>query len=52
VLAVELSVLDEGLTEAVAVASLNDIETWYAEEDQIPAAAADLRSLVDTTTEY
>jgi predicted DNA-binding protein len=52
VLAVELSQRDDGITEAIAVESLKDIEAWYSDNDQVAAAAADLRTAIDTTAEY
>lgn len=51
VLAVELFDRDDGLKEAIAVESLKDIEAWYADDDQIAAAATELRSTLDTTVE-
>lgn len=52
VLAVELSDLDEGVREAIAVESLKDIETWYGDEREIATVAAELRSIIDTTSDY
>lgn len=51
VLAAELSTLDDGLIEAIAVESLKDIEAWYGDEDAVATTAAQLRSIIDTTTE-
>ena len=51
VLSVELSDRDVALREAIAVESLKDIESWYADDDTISAPAAQLRSSIDTTIE-
>lgn len=52
VLAVELFDIEGGLTEAIAVESLNDIEAWYASDDEVAETVADLRAIIDTTTDY
>lgn len=50
ILTIELTDFGEGLKEAIAVESLKDIETWYSKEDAIAGPAAQIRSLIDTTT--